>query len=105
MLHKWLEATDGTGATVRIALLDFKKAFDLVDHNLIISKLFSLGIKPSVVNWIADFLRERFQIVKINFNLECYSSFMSVPAGIPQGTKIGPWLFLAMISGVASPTI
>ena len=88
MLHKWLEATDGMGATVRIALLDFKKVFELVDHNLIISKLFSLGIKPSVVNWIADFLRERFQIVKINFNLECYSSFMSVPAGIPQAQKL-----------------
>lgn len=99
MLHKWLEATDRTGSTIRIALLDYRKAFDLVDHNLLIGKLFSLGMKPFAVNWIADFLRERHQRVKIS--PDCYSSFMHVPAGIPQGTKIGPWLFLAMINDLS----
>jgi len=44
MLHHWFEATDGTGAHVRAALLDYKKAFDLVDHNLLIAKLYSLGV-------------------------------------------------------------
>ncbi|CAB4029265.1 Hypothetical predicted protein [Paramuricea clavata] len=51
--------------------------------------------KPTVVNWIADFLRGRTQRVKIN---SVYSNFLQVPAGIPQGTKIGPWLFLAIIN-------
>ena len=37
MLHHWFEATDGTGTHVRAALLDYKKAFDLVDHNLLIA--------------------------------------------------------------------
>ena len=64
MLHHWLAATDRTGSTVRVALLDFRKAFDLVDHNLLIAKLFSYRIKPHVVNWIADFLRGRSQRVK-----------------------------------------
>jgi len=41
MLHHWSEATDGTGAHVRVAPLDYKKAFDLVDHNLLIVKLYS----------------------------------------------------------------
>ena len=95
MMHTWLAALDGTGATVRVALLDYRKAFDLVDHNLLIAKLSNYEIKPTVVNWIADFLRGRSQRVKIN---SMYSNFLQVPAGIPQGTKIGPWLFLAIIN-------
>ena len=95
MIHTWLAALDGTGSTVRIALLDYRKAFDLVDHNLLVSKLSNFEIKPTVINWIADFLRGRTQRVKINSVL---SSFLQVPAGIPQGTKIGPWLFLVIIN-------
>ena len=96
MLHKWLAATDGTSSMVRVILLDFKKAFDLVDHNILVEKLYSYGIKPTVLNWIVDFLRNRYQRVKIDSN--CFSDFLHVPAGVPQGTKLGPWLFLAMIN-------
>ena len=57
MQHHWLGATNGTGAYVRAALLDYKKAFDLVDHNLLIAKLYSpAGVKSAVVNWVIDFL-------------------------------------------------
>ena len=98
MMHTWLAALDGTGATVRVALLDYRKAFDLVDHNLLVAKLSNYEIKPTVVNWIADFLRGRSQRVKIN---SVYSNFLQVPAGIPQGTKIGPWLFLAIINDLS----
>ena len=158
----------GNGSTVRIALLDYRKAFDLRDHHLLIAnrggsrkfrkrgpsppprmktslsghaaysivgvyvmqskvkltfqkhfentrkmggggpptsapplnppmaKSFSLGVKPTTytVIWIIDFLRDRQQRVKINNN--CYSSWLNVPA--PQGTRLGPWLFLVMIN-------
>ena len=95
MLHSWLGATDSTGATVRTALLDFRKAFDLVYHHAFIARLYSLDVKHTVVNWIVDFLRDRQQRVKIN---ETRSSWMHVPAGVPQGTRIGPWLIVVMIN-------
>ncbi len=52
-----------------------------------------------MVNWLIDFLRDKCQRVKINHN--CLSNFKTTPAGIPQGTKIGPWLFLAMINDLS----
>jgi hypothetical protein len=68
----------------------------LVDNNLLVAKLHKYGIKSTVLNWIVDFLRNRFQQLKLDS--DCYSDFLHVPAGVPQGTKLGPWLFLAMIN-------
>ena len=100
MFHHWLRATDGTGSTVRTALLDFRKAFDLIDHHILVAKLPSLGVKPSAVNWIIDFLRSRQQRVKLN---GVFSDWLHVPAGVPQGTRLGPWLFLVMINDLRLP--
>ena len=58
--------------------------------------LYSLGVKSTVVNWVEDFLRDRYQRVKLNS--DCFSDFKPVPAEIPQGTRIGSWLFLVMIN-------
>ena len=95
MFHHWLHATDGTSSTVRTALLDFIKAFNLVDHHILVAKLLSLGVKPTVVNWVIDFLRSKQQRVKLN---GVVSDWLDVPAGVPQGTRLDPWLFLAIIT-------
>ena len=59
MFHHLLNACDNPNADVRTVVLDFKKAFDFVDHNLLIAKLCSLSVKPTVVNWIIEILRDR----------------------------------------------
>ena len=50
MIHKWNAATDGTGASVRVILFDFKKAFDLIDHHLLLSKIKTYDLPQWVFN-------------------------------------------------------
>jgi hypothetical protein len=96
MLQSWNKATDGNGAAVRVLLLDFKKAFDLIDHHLLVEKLRLFDIPKCVLNWIVDFLSGRKQRVKLKH--DCFSAWELVPAGVPHARKLGPWLFLIMIN-------
>ena len=98
MLHNWYKDTDGNGSTVRVMLFDLKKAFGLIDHAILMAKLGDYELPPRVLDWIADFLTDRKQRVKLAY--DCYSDWGSVRAGVPQGTKLGPWLFLVMINDI-----
>ncbi len=75
-------------------MVDYQKAFDYVHHTIVLFKLKSLEIPDSTVNWIADFLRDRKQRIKLGH--DCFSEWGNVPAGVSQGTKLGPWLFILM---------
>ena len=86
MIHTWNSATDGNGATVRVLLFEFKKAFDLIDHRILVWKLCSCDIPDPVISWIIDFLTSLKQRVKLGH--DCFSEWGVVPAGVPQGTKI-----------------
>jgi hypothetical protein len=96
MLHQWLQAADQSGNLVRIVLFDFRKAFDLLDHNQLILKFKSLDLSPQIANWIIDFLINRKKRVKLNNG--CFSDWSNVRSGVPQGTKLGPWLYILMIN-------
>ena len=52
MLHNWVTGTDGNGATLRTILLDYRKAFDFIDHSIICDKLYKLDLPKAVINWI-----------------------------------------------------
>ena len=96
MLHHWYLGTDGNGTTVRTILFGDCKAFDFIDHNILIDKLCKLDLPGSVINWTIDFLTDRFQSIKLADS--CYSEWGSIPSGVPQGTKLEPWLFILTIN-------
>ncbi len=56
MLHTWSKSTDGNGGTTRVMLFDFRKAFDLIDHHLLVQKLRTYDLPRWTINWVIDFL-------------------------------------------------
>ena len=74
-------------------MFDYRKAFDLIDHSILIRKLCLLDVPNSIINWIIDFLSNRFQRIKLGEG--CVSDWGSVR---PPGNKIRALAFLIMIN-------
>ena len=92
--EKMLKNLDSGTSTCAI-FLDLAKAFDSVSHNILLRKLKKYGIRGNVFNLFQSYLHARSQVVKIN---DIHSSLVNVEFGVPQGSILGPLLFLIFIN-------
>ena len=70
------------GDTVEVLYLDFSKAFDSCDHNIMLKKIRDIGFGGKLLKWLSSFLSGRLQAVRIGDNL---SAWRKVTSGVPQG--------------------
>ena len=94
MIEKWRQSLDSGGQAAAVLITDLSKAFDCIDHDLLIAKLNAYGFDSSCLTFIYSYLSERNQRTKINSSFSCWAEILSV---VPQGSILGPILFNAYI--------
>ena len=87
---------------IRILFVDFRKAFELIDHTVLRDKLEYYNFPPHLSRWLLTFLSNRSQFVKVGSSC---STTLSTHAGAPQGTRAGPNVFKVLINDLTRTVI